>query len=193
MCAKKVSIRRKPCKPKQKLKPDTATQRVGLPPGQGKAASRKRVLRGDRGQPGSRSVDSEHVGCGIGPRKVLVAKADEAEGSEGHAEGAKRTPSRRPALEVSPGSKNRCTRGEGRRETWEVLFSARADDAQPPARARVSAAGERDVGVRRRSVGAGEPTRGTLWSKGRTGIRNRTRERWQRHWAQFPSQRDSNG
>src|SRR5258708_26748724 len=90
LCAKKVSIRRKPCKPKQKLKLDAATQRVGLPPGQGKAASRKRVLRGDRGQPGSRSVNSEHVGCGIGPRKVLVAKADEAEGSEGHAEGAKR-------------------------------------------------------------------------------------------------------
>ncbi len=50
------------------------------------------------------------------------------------------TPFRRPALEVSPGSKNRGTRGEGRRETWEVLFSARADDAQPPARVSVMSA-----------------------------------------------------
>src|SRR5260370_35158848 len=89
LCAKKVSIRRKPCKPKQKLKPDTATQRGGLPPGQGKAASRKRVLRGDQGQPGSRRADTKHVACGMGPRKVQVSKAGKREDAEGHPEGEK--------------------------------------------------------------------------------------------------------
>ena len=47
-------------------------------------------VRGDRGQPGLRSVDSEHAGRGIGLRKKEVVEADGTVSPEGNIEGAMR-------------------------------------------------------------------------------------------------------
>src|SRR5579872_2764926 len=62
----------------------------GTPRGEGpalprpKGHSEKRVLRGDRGQPWLRSVDSEHVSRAIEPREPYVAGRRRQEGGRQH-------------------------------------------------------------------------------------------------------------
>jgi hypothetical protein len=53
--------------------------------------------------------------------------------------------------------------------------------------------GRRDVGVPHSTDEAGEPTEGTPWREGGTGSWTCWRERWRRHRAPQPSQRDFNG
>ena len=50
--------------------------------------------------------------------------------------------------------------------------------------------GRQEVGVLRITEEAGEPTRGTPWREGSTGTRARSRERWRRHRAPQPYQRN---
>ena len=53
--------------------------------------------------------------------------------------------------------------------------------------------GRQEVGVLYSTDEAGEPTRGTPWREGGTGTRERSRERWRRHGAPQPYQRNSGG
>jgi len=51
--------------------------------------------------------------------------------------------------------------------------------------------GQQEVGVLHNTYEVGEPTRGTPWREGSTGTRARSRERWRRHGAPQPYQRNS--
>src|SRR6266511_5871310 len=70
------------------------------------------------------------------------------------------TCSRRPALEIPPGSKSRGMRGEGRRGTWEFP-SAPSRDGTAKTSASEVGAGQQDVGAHHSSDKSGEPSRGT--------------------------------
>jgi hypothetical protein len=76
------------------------------------AATRKRVLRGDRGQPWLRSVDSERSGRAIEPRKSIVEEAEAVDFAEGNTEAPEsRDPSRNgPALRFLRGLRARHDR-----------------------------------------------------------------------------------
>ena len=71
--------------------------------------------------------------------------------------------------------------------------SPRRSGGSAERRQRSDAEGRQEVGVPGSTGEAGEPTRGTPWREGGTGTRERSRERWRRHRAPQPYQRNSGG
>jgi hypothetical protein len=152
-----------------------------------------------REDPGLRSVDSEHAGREIEPRKEDVVGADAVGRAEGHIDTLERR-TRRRARRVGPtGVGEQGMQARVLQEPGRPRHLRRGGPRQSAGRYRPSEGNEarregwRGVRAPRRTDEAGEPTRGTPWRKGGAGMQNRAEERWERHRARKLSQRNSNG
>ena len=197
------------------MKRGETTQWVRDLPDQSGASRPEASLACARGDPGVRSVDSEQAGCVIEPRKSQCG-ANGVQGPEGSIGRHDKARAGRPT-----GVRERGMLAQGCPGTWESLSSPTEDRAgltrktvQAPGRITTGVRWERRTDVRNRyrrprqtrprgraagigvphsTAEAGEPTRGTPWRKGSTGPENRRRERWERHRAHQPSQRNCDG
>jgi hypothetical protein len=124
-----------------------------------------------------------------------VVEADVTVDTEGHTEGAKRRDgqSRR---SCSGGSAGVVEPGHAWRGSPRNLGGPVRSVHETEPRIASASEQERGGGTSERAVVAtkqGNRSEGTLWSEGRAGTWNRERERWKRHRARYPSQRDLNG
>ncbi len=156
------------------------------PPRQGgKPYSEKRVLRGMV----PRSVDSERASRVIEPREEARESRCRQEGRRQHCAAGHRAGSC-PVLTgvIEQGAFARAPRellGRSRRFRMVRYVPREGNEAGSEDR--------REVGALHCTDEAGEPTRGTLRRESGAGMWNRSEERWERHRARKPSQRNSNG
>lgn len=144
------------------------------------------------GRPSLRSVDSEREGRVIEPRNEPTQEPKPLR--RWKATPTSRRVGQRPnglCSWVRRGRRARHAR-EGSPGTWEILSSPPMAVA-PSEGNEATRDGRQEVRAARSSDEAGEPTRGTQWSEGAAGLRNRTRERWRRRQAPGTSQRNSIG